>query len=352
MIYGQLARNYGGNNYKVVSEGDAILEYMFSEAKQYQNLMLTESFFDDEDKLVMEAKYQVLQEAISGAIIAAIIAVLGAIAGLIVLIIKLVKKGKEKLKEKAKAGVTADLTDEQKKELTEKIKAHVDSVKWTNVDKSKLMNFCTFDFIGSSSTIMMMKNAVRSMISQISPLSNISSSSSADNLKSIVNSFYDDIKKINDLFVSKNVTKDSFRDDNLCFKSSLETGVSGGPVAARAEVNKFMQSNYFDRSTKEQEGMKGDIDKIEKFLNENQEKIKTATDTKDKDSDYTDASSKLNEGLKLMKDMLDTYRAAIKQWYQIELFRLKYCQIVMEYNGKSSDNKDENKEDKNNKEDK
>lgn len=346
MIYGQLAKQYGANNYKVVSESDAILEYMFSEAKQYQNLVLTESFFDDEERLVMEAKMEILQEAISGAIIAAIIAALAAIAGLIVLIIKLVKKGKEKLKEKA--GDVSDISDEQKKELEEKIKAHAETAKWSNANKEKLVNFCDYDFTNSE-TISMMRNIIRSVISQIGPLSSLSSSSSTDNLKSIVNSFYDNIKKDHEEYEDAGWYKmEKGKEEGFNVFSDIyeRTSMSGGPVAARSAVNKFMQSNYFDRSETEQKKMKEDIDKISKFLDENKDKIQSATQTKDKDSDYTDASNKLNEGLKLLKGILDTYKDIIRQWTQLETFRMKYCSIVMSYNKNSGGDKDKKKKDK------
>ena len=56
MLFGEFGKKFGSmNNPKVLSESDAIIEYMMNEAKQYENILLTESFFDEEERLVMEA---------------------------------------------------------------------------------------------------------------------------------------------------------------------------------------------------------------------------------------------------------------------------------------------------------
>ena len=44
-----------------------------NECNNYNNLFVNESFVDDKERIVAEAKLQALQEAVTGAIIAAII---------------------------------------------------------------------------------------------------------------------------------------------------------------------------------------------------------------------------------------------------------------------------------------
>lgn len=104
MIYGQYAKQYANNKNKfsIVSESDAIIDYLFKEQNQYKNLLLTESFFDEEERLVMEAKYQVLQEAVTGVIITAVISVLAILGALLIKFLSMMKQGSSKVKENVK----------------------------------------------------------------------------------------------------------------------------------------------------------------------------------------------------------------------------------------------------------
>lgn len=83
MIYGKLVQT---SIPSIQSEKDAMLEALESELNYYNNLFLDESgYVDESTKMVLEAKREVLQEAVGAALIAAIIA---AITALIALIIK------------------------------------------------------------------------------------------------------------------------------------------------------------------------------------------------------------------------------------------------------------------------
>lgn len=83
MIYGKLVQSSVPS---IQSEKDAMLETLESELNYYNNLFLNESgYVDESTRMVLEAKREVLQEAVGAALIAAIIA---AITALIALIIK------------------------------------------------------------------------------------------------------------------------------------------------------------------------------------------------------------------------------------------------------------------------
>ena len=117
MIYGQYAKSYGnrgGGNYKVVSESDAIINYLIKEQNNYNNLLLNESYITEEERLVMEARLEAINEAAVGAIIAAIIALITAIGILFGKLISMMGKGKDKVVENIKK--VAENVEKQKEE--------------------------------------------------------------------------------------------------------------------------------------------------------------------------------------------------------------------------------------------
>jgi hypothetical protein len=75
----------------VVSESDAIINFLEEERSFYKNTILTESYMDEEERMVLEAKVQALNEAVAGVIIAAIIAAVGALISAIIGFISMMK---------------------------------------------------------------------------------------------------------------------------------------------------------------------------------------------------------------------------------------------------------------------
>lgn len=84
MIYGNIVRQYENSRYNdinnlfsisAVNEADTILESIQKESDNYRSL-LEDSFLTEDERLVLEAKYEVIQEAVGAAMIAAIIAAL------------------------------------------------------------------------------------------------------------------------------------------------------------------------------------------------------------------------------------------------------------------------------------
>lgn len=81
MIYG----NYIQTVPTLQSEKEAMLEALENELTYYNQLFLNEScFLDENTKMILEAKREVLQEAVGVALIAAIIAAIGALIALII----------------------------------------------------------------------------------------------------------------------------------------------------------------------------------------------------------------------------------------------------------------------------
>lgn len=81
MIYG----NYIQTVPTLQSEKEAMLEALENELTYYNQLFLNEScFLDENTKMILEAKREVLQEAVGAALIAAIIAAIGALIALII----------------------------------------------------------------------------------------------------------------------------------------------------------------------------------------------------------------------------------------------------------------------------
>jgi hypothetical protein len=120
MIYGQLAKKMSYRA-ETVSESDAIIKFLKNEVDQYNNTFITESYMmDSDERMVLEAKLEVLNEAVTGVIIAAIIAAVGALIALIVKFISVLKDGHEKLSKKVDEKTKKDEEKSDKDEKSEK----------------------------------------------------------------------------------------------------------------------------------------------------------------------------------------------------------------------------------------
>lgn len=97
MIYGNIVRQYENNNYPVINidESSMILESLYREQDNYSSLL--EYCMDDNEREILEAKYEVITEVVGAAIIAAILAVLAVIGTIIGVAISLFKKGTSNL---------------------------------------------------------------------------------------------------------------------------------------------------------------------------------------------------------------------------------------------------------------
>ena len=134
MIYGKLVQTSVPS---IQSEKDAMLEALESELNYYNNLFLNESgYVDESTRMVLEAKREVLQEAVGAALIAAIIA---AITALIALIIKGTKAVTQKAVEVVKnTSNKNDHVEELKKceEKTDNKNKETPSSRDTNINTS------------------------------------------------------------------------------------------------------------------------------------------------------------------------------------------------------------------------
>lgn len=82
----------GGGSSSRINESEMILEMLQKEYDNYYEMVI-ESNISDDEKSILEAKYEVIQEAVGVAIFAAIIAVIGAIITILTMGIKMMSKG-------------------------------------------------------------------------------------------------------------------------------------------------------------------------------------------------------------------------------------------------------------------
>lgn len=150
MIYGNVVRSYANSKYgsfdesSLTRESDAILEALQREYDNYSNAIVNESYFaSGREKAILEAKFEVIQEALSGAIIAAIIAGIAALIGIIVAVVLILKKGKKKVDKKAAAANASSLSDEEKKKLVDEV---INDVNEGDEDTFKLTAHSSVDF--------------------------------------------------------------------------------------------------------------------------------------------------------------------------------------------------------------
>lgn len=138
MIYGSLAKQYGNNTYKPMSESDSIIKYLLREQNNYE-VILNESYIDDKERLIVESKIQVIQEIAMGAIVAAIIAVITAIITLIVALGKSMGSSANNLKKVIKESEKKN--EDSLKNMSEKIDKEVNKNNEDNRKKEILYEF-------------------------------------------------------------------------------------------------------------------------------------------------------------------------------------------------------------------
>lgn len=340
MIYGQVAKTYsgpnqGGGDFNIVSESDAIMDYLMNEANQYEEIIMNESFLDEQSRLIMEAKLTAIHEAVSGAIIAAIVAILTAIIALIAKFIKMMKDGQTKIKFKFGKGSSEsnskDLTEEQEKELNSKIEALISSLNYSN--KEKLKNYSDND-ITDSRVIRVGKSLFKDILSWFKSLSSIDKSVDADKAKSIIEPVYNNIQSIKSEFDQANLKSESFEgDNNLFFDVFVLSSVHGGPVAARRYAKAFISSGYYDKTVKIQDQITKEVDETKKFLDGNSKKLLSAVhpDNHGSKAEFNNVFSMLNNTFKTIKEYTSLFRTMMAKWAEAEKFRLSYCNIVAQY---------------------
>lgn len=120
MIYGHYAKEYANTSkskFCIMSESEAIINYMIEEQNHYTNLLLNETYIDDKERIVMEAKIEAIREAFSGVIITAVITILGVLSALLVKFLSMLKQGSSKVKDNAKK-VADNIKKEGQKETS------------------------------------------------------------------------------------------------------------------------------------------------------------------------------------------------------------------------------------------
>lgn len=330
MVYGGFARslsNKGGGNFvEQVSESDAVLEFLMNECDNYSNMFLTESFVDEKERIVAEAKLQALQEAVTGAIIAAIIAVLTAIIALILKFSGMLKKGSEALKKKfSKEKAAKALTPEQVEEIKAKVKPLVDGINFRA--KDRLMYFSDAEF--GTGPIDDVKKNINDLKSSINSLINtINSSSDVQAIKSECDKF----KKHIDEIEFDNTAMDQIKQTNLFYEMMIgETIMDMGKAVQAAKS--MIDNKYFDKATKMQDEITREIDDLKKVVESNGRKVqaKVHPDAHGGGKEWTEVSAIVNGGFKTVKDVCGVIKLLISQWAEAERFRLSYANILASY---------------------
>ena len=159
MIYGNVVKQYERNSYggvltpsyNSIDESSYILESLYKEQDNYSNLL--EYCIDDNEREILEAKYEVITEAVGAAIIAAIIGVLIAIGGIILVIMGLFRKGASKLASECKN------VENKLKAIVEDNKKIADEILSTN--PTKVTNLCDSADIITANIIMPINGSMR-----------------------------------------------------------------------------------------------------------------------------------------------------------------------------------------------
>ena len=124
MIYGNVVRQYENNinpSINSIDESSYILESLYKEQDNYSNLL--EYCIDDNEREILEAKYEVITEAVGAAIIAAIIAAIGALIALIIAFTKILRSGVSNVTQKVKEKVKEQITNDTNKPKDESSKS-------------------------------------------------------------------------------------------------------------------------------------------------------------------------------------------------------------------------------------
>lgn len=335
MVYGNFARslgNEGGGNFKEqVSESDAVLEFLMNECNNYNNLFVNESFVDDKERIVAEAKLQALQEAVTGAIIAAIIAVLTAVIALILKFSGMLKKGSDALKKKfSKEKAKVTLTEDQINEIKAKVKPLVDNI---NHPKKEMFYKYSAMGMGNMSLIQDFKDGMKTLKDATNRLINtVNTSSDVNTVKSEVDKFTKILEE-NDLGNQEiNELNNQMKDHNIFFDIFAQSLVPNMADSVNV-ANEMLNDKYFDKAAEVQGIISKECDDLKSIIDKNGRKVqaKVHPDNHGGASEWNDISKFVNGGFKQIKDVCSCLKSLITQWAEAERFRLSYANILASY---------------------
>lgn len=335
MVYGNFARslgNEGGGNFKEqVSESDAVLEFLMNECNNYNNLFVNESFVDDKERIIAEAKMQALTEAVGAAIIIALIAVLTAIIAFIAKFISMSKKAGDSISKAFKDAFNIkEPTAEQLKSAHEKIDNLVNNLNY-NGNKEKLKNFSDLDFVNGE-TIKSIENLFFDLLHKAQDI--INSISSVENIISKSKSVNDELMKIESDLKTISENENPFFD--LMVRNSGNPFTSTDPKSALTMYKSikefYIDKGYFKKCEAKQTKINDDASKLKTYLEQNQKKFlaKLHPDNHIGESDnYTKAFQQANGAFRSMKDCASYAQKIMTKWAQAEQFRKSYVNIII-----------------------
>lgn len=292
---------------------------------------MNESFISDEERMVIEAKIEVLQEAVSGAIIAAVVAVLGAIIALLIKFSGMLKEGfgKLKTKMKGKPKESVSLTEEQKNELEKRISDLVDGLNFKSPNKDKLKRFSDADIVNDENfkEIEFLTQFLPELSKEVVSIIDISGvDAMAEKVKPVLVDIKNHSKEVQ-------VAKDAMEQTNIFFEVFAETAKTN-PTDSISVCKKFLDGGYFDKATKMQDGMNKKASEAKKIIEQNQKKIlvKIHPDQHiDESEKYNELSKNVSYAFNSIKEIANVIKTAMTQWVAAEKFRLSYCNICISY---------------------
>jgi hypothetical protein len=354
MIYGSLAKNLANSSgrYNVVSESDAILEYLQNEASTYSNIVFNESYIDEEERLVAEAKLEALNEAVSGAIIAAIIALLGVVLVIIGKATGLFKKAAEKIKDigdkkKEKDGGTKEFTKEQIEQIEALIKEEADKLDYAH--KDKITGYCSADFSKDVKIEGSAKNFINDgpalfkvLLEYAKQLCGISTNATVEQANSVIDPVLKKLNELKDDYDKAGIIKSKFEDKNNFFLDYwIEHQVSHNE--ARVTIDKYAeQALYYSKALTVERKTEDEARKLESYMKQNtKELIANMQPSKhENNKDYSTVAHNLNTCFGTMKNTIELYRLITKEWVKVENFRFRIM-VIYATRGKGGSKKDE-----------
>lgn len=335
MVYGNFARslgNEGSDNFKEqVSESDAVLEFLINECNNYNNLFVNESFIDDKERIVAEAKLQALTEAVGTAIIIALIAVLGAIIAFIAKFISMSKKAGDTISKAFKDIINIkEPTEEQLKSAKDKIDTLVNNLNYSG-NKEKLKDFSDLDF-ANGETIRSMENLFSNLLHKAQDI--INSISLVENIISKSKSVNDELMKIESELKTVSENENPFFDTMA--SNSGNPFTSSDPKSAltmyKSIKDFYIDKGYFKKCEAKQTKINDDASKLKTYLEQNQKKFlaKLHPDNhRNETGNYTEAFQHANSAFKSMKDCASYAQKIMTKWAQAEQFRKSYVNIII-----------------------
>jgi hypothetical protein len=344
MIYGQAAKDicssYRG---KVVSEGDAVLEFLQSEIQAYNTIVFNESYIDEEERMIAEAKLQALNEAFVGAIIAAIVALIGVVIAIIAKATGLFQKAandmketREKIKNNAKnvgAAKPKTVTADQIEAIKTKVKEIANKLNYEHKDQITGYsdeNFMEINLIPDGPKVF------KELLEQAKRICTITSSSSADEAKEVIESVSEEMNKLRDDYFTSGYDFNDLKKDNEGQKNTFLDSYIKKQVPFKDDMRFLDHNYYYNKAVQIQKNTETEAEALKDYLDKNSKNIKKNLhpDSHGGDNAFNGIFVDANKIFDSMKDIIESYKVILTKWVEAESFRLKVSNVYFSYKSK------------------